>query len=273
MQILKTIEELRAFRASARGSVGFVPTMGALHEGHASLISRAASENDTVIVSVFVNPAQFLPGEDYEKYPRDEAHDAAICRANGASAVFFPTPEMMYKEEGPKVLAPKNLASKLEGATRPGHFDGVCTVLTKFFNLVRPTRAYFGKKDAQQLVIVQNMVRNLFVPIEIVPCEIVREADGLAKSSRNAYLDEAELMNATKLSRSLTKASNLISAGEKSADIIKNAMKECLEPLKIDYIAIVNREFEPIAEVKEGNTIILVAVFMGKTRLIDNVWL
>lgn len=272
MQILKSISEVLEFRKNCTGSVGFVPTMGALHAGHASLIKKSVEQNDNTIVSIFVNPTQFLLGEDLDKYPRNEVGDTKICELCGASAVFFPDANEMYGKDEPLILAPKELSSSLEGALRPGHFDGVCRVLNKFFNIIRPDRAYFGKKDAQQLTIIQNMVKNFFMNLEIVPCEIVRESDGLALSSRNSYLGDDELCYALKLSRSIMKASNLIKANELNALKIKAAMSECLEPLKVDYVAIVNRNFEPIENVELGNTIILVAAYVGKTRLIDNLW-
>lgn len=260
------------FRQKCDSSVGFVPTMGALHAGHATLIKRAAAENESVIVSVFVNPTQFLPGEDFEKYPKNEEGDIKIAEISGAAAIFFPNADEIYGKDEPKIIAPKNLAGILEGEKRPGHFDGVCQVLNKFFNIIRPTRAYFGKKDAQQLAIVENMTKNFFQNIEIVPCEIVRGSDGLAFSSRNAYLGEDELLYALKLSRALMKASNLIKSGELSAVAIKTAMSEILEPLKVDYVAVVSRDFETLEKVVLGETIILVAAFVGKTRLIDNIW-
>ncbi|OCR87135.1 pantoate--beta-alanine ligase [Campylobacter fetus subsp. testudinum] len=273
MQILKSVSELLEFRNNCSGSVGFVPTMGALHNGHATLIKNSVSQNDDTIVSVFVNPTQFLPGEDLEKYPRNQNGDIKICELCGASALFFPNADEIYSKDEPLIIAPERISTILEGATRPGHFDGVCMVLNKLFNLVSPTRAYFGKKDSQQLVIVQNMVKRFFLNLEIVPCDIVRESDGLALSSRNSYLNDDELCYALKLSRSLMRASNLIKANELNSKIIKSSMNECLEPLKVDYIAVVNRNFEPIENVEIGNSIILVAAYVGKTRLIDNIWI
>lgn len=273
MEILKTINQLIEFRQNLKESVGFVPTMGALHKGHASLISKSVSENKNTIVSVFLNPTQFLPGEDLEKYPRNDEGDIQICKYCGASAVFMPSVDEMYAKDEAIVQAPKELASVLEGAIRPGHFDGVCTVLNKFFNIIRPDRAYFGKKDAQQVAIVSQMVKSFFLGVEIVPCEIVRAKDGLALSSRNSYLSEEELYDALKISKSLVKASNLVKENELNSGIIQKAMNECLSPLKVDYIAIVNRKFENLDKIEIGNTIILVAAYVGKTRLIDNIWL
>ena len=273
MQIIKTVQALKEFVKDVNKTIGFVPTMGALHNGHASLINKSVKENECTIVSVFVNPTQFLAGEDFEKYPKNEAGDIKICEMCGVDAVFFPSADDIYKDNEPVILASKELSSKLEGAIRPGHFDGVLRIINKFFNIIKPNRAYFGKKDAQQLAIIQNMVSSFFMDIEIVPCEIVREADGLALSSRNTYLDEEEKMLALKLSRSLLKASNMVSSGIKKCEDIKKAMLEILEPIKVDYVAFVDRDFKDIENIKQNDTIILIAAYVGKTRLIDNIWL
>lgn len=273
MQILRTIQELKAWRKALNtNDIGFVPTMGALHNGHASLIQKATSENSAVIVSIFVNPKQFLAGEDYTQYPRKEQADLAMAKGCGASACFLPSEDEFYSGDDTLISAPKELASVLEGQIRPGHFDGVCRVLNKFFNLIKPQRAYFGQKDAQQLLIVQKMVKDFFIDIEIKACQIVREADGLAISSRNAYLNEAELLEALKLSRALKKAKSLIDLGTLSSAEIKKAMKEILEPLEIDYIAITDKNLIARDNVVFDNTLILLAVRVGKTRLIDNIW-
>lgn len=273
MQIIRSVEELKSFRASASGSVGFVPTMGALHAGHASLIKRARNENDIVIVSAFLNPAQFLPGEDLNSYPKNEAGDIKICESLDVNALFIPSVDEIYGTEEPTIIAPKPISEILEGKTRPGHFDGVLKVLNKFFNLTRPSNVYMGKKDTQQLFIVQKMVKSFFMPINIIPCEIVRESDGLALSSRNAYLDEEGKLMALKLSRSLLNASSLIKKGEISLNIVREKMLSVLEPLAVDYIAFVDYKFNEISQIKSGDTIILVAAKVGTTRLIDNIWL
>ena len=274
MQILKNIDELKAWRnALNANSLGFVPTMGALHDGHASLIKQAVNENDAVIASVFVNPTQFLANEDYNEYPRKQNDDIALVKGCGASAIFLPDASEFYMGDDTLISAPKELASVLEGQIRPGHFDGVCRVLNKFFNLIKPKRAYFGKKDAQQLLIVQKMVKDFFMDIEIKPCDIVREADGLAISSRNAYLNDGELLDALKLSRALKKAKSMVDEGKLASSDIKNAIKEILEPLEIDYIAITDKNLSLLDNVELGNTLILLAVRVGKTRLIDNLWL
>ena len=190
MEILRTTDELRKFRAAVSQKVGFVPTMGALHAGHISLIKRCKDENEITIVSTFVNPTQFLAGEDLDKYPKNEAADIKICENLEVDAIFIPKADEFYEDDEPKISAPKSLSAILEGATRPGHFDGVLQVLNKLFNLTKPKNVYMGKKDAQQLTIVRNMVQNFFMDINVNACEIVRENDGLALSSRNIYLDE-----------------------------------------------------------------------------------
>ena len=274
MQILKNIDELKAWRnALNANSLGFVPTMGALHDGHASLIKQAVNENDAVIASVFVNPTQFLANEDYNEYPRKQNDDIALVKGCGASAIFLPDASEFYMGDDTLISAPKELASVLEGQIRPGHFDGVCRVLNKFFNLIKPKRAYFGKKDAQQLLIVQKMVKDFFMDIEIKPCDIVREADGLAISSRNAYLNDGELLDALKPSRALNKAKSMVDEGKLASSDIKNVIKEILEPLEIDYIAITDKNLSLLDNVELGNTLILLAVRVGNTRLIDNLWL
>ena len=273
MQIIRTIKELEGFVSNASGKIGFVPTMGALHDGHVSLIKKCVSENETSIVSTFVNPTQFLPGEDLEKYPRKEQSDIQICEQNGVSAIFIPNEKELYFEDEPLIVAPKKLSAILEGKTRPGHFDGVLRVLNKLFRLTRANSVYMGKKDTQQLIIVQNMIKTFFLNIELVACDIVREPDGLALSSRNVYICDEDKCNALRLSRSLNKALNLIQNGEEDASEIKASMLEVLEPLKVDYVAVTDRNLNEISKVEKGNTIILVAAFVGKTRLIDNIWI
>lgn len=273
MEILRTTDELRKFRAAVLQKVGFVPTMGALHAGHISLIKRCKDENEITIVSTFVNPTQFLAGEDLDKYPKNEAADIKICENLEVDVIFIPKADEFYEDDEPKISAPKSLSAILEGATRPGHFDGVLQVLNKLFNLTKPKNVYMGKKDAQQLTIVRNMVQNFFMDINVNACEIVRENDGLALSSRNIYLDEEQKMLALKLSRSLLKAKNLVDASETDINVIKTAMLKILEPLKVDYIAFVDRNFKEISKIEVGNSIILVAAYVDKTRLIDNIWL
>lgn len=276
MNIVKTISEVRNEVKNWRKqglSVGLVPTMGYLHEGHKSLIERACKENDKVVVSVFVNPTQFGPGEDLATYPRDIQRDAALCEDAGAALIFNPEPEEMYFDDFHTYVTMESLSDELCGKTRPIHFRGVCTVVSKLFHIVAPDRAYFGQKDAQQLAIIKRMVRDLNFDIEIVGCPIVREADGLAKSSRNTYLNPEERKAALVLSRAVRLGQELIQNGERNADVIVDKMKQLIEeePLaKIDYVQAVDAiSIQPVAEIK-GTVLVAMAVYIGKTRLIDN---
>ena len=273
VKIVHTIEALRREREAMEGSVGFVPTMGALHAGHLSLIRQARGENDHVVVSVFVNPTQFLPGEDLDKYPRREEADRLICEKAGVDLLFMPEISAMYHEDEVTLKAPAYLGYILEGHRRPGHFDGVVQVVIKLFNLVRPDRAYFGKKDAQQLRILQKMVADLFLPVTIVPMETAREEDGLALSSRNVYLSTEERREALAIAKALKRASRLVTAGERDAKMIEAQMREVMRNLDVEYVAIVDRDFRPLDAVRLKETIILVAANVGNTRLIDNIWL
>ena len=274
MVIARTIEDLKEARASLQGSVGFVPTMGALHQGHLSLIQRAKEENDCVIVSVFVNPTQFLEGEDLDAYPRREEADRLICERAGVDVLFMPTIDQMYEKDELCIGAPAIRGYILEGQKRPGHFDGMLQIVMKLLNLTQTTRAYFGKKDAQQLALVMQMVRNYFMDVEIVPCEIVRDEKGLALSSRNAYLSPEEKERALCLSRSLKRATKMVMSDELDAEKIKVQMLEVLkEADEVEYVAIVDRAFKAIERVEIGNTIILVAARVGKPRLLDNIWI
>lgn len=274
--LVKEIKELRSLiKAWKREglSVGYVPTMGALHEGHESLIKRAVEENDKVIVSVFVNPTQFGPNEDFDSYPRNINKDLELCINAGASIVFNPEPSEMYYGDKSTSVSVSGLTSVLCGAKRPGHFDGVCLVVSKFLNIVTPDKAYFGEKDAQQVAVIKRMVRDLNIDVEIVACPIIREEDGLAKSSRNTYLSKDERNAALVLSRSLEIAKDALRKGERNANTIKNAIKEVLnsEPLaKIDYVEIVDSDSLKSVEIIERNVLIPIAVYIGKTRLIDN---
>ena len=274
--LVKEIKELRSLikEWKRKGlSVGFVPTMGALHEGHESLIKKAVLENDKVIVSVFVNPTQFGPNEDFDSYPRDINKDLNLCTNAGAALVFNPEPSEMYFENKSTSVSVSNLTNVLCGAKRPGHFDGVCLVVSKLFNIVTPDKAYFGQKDAQQVAVLKRMVRDLNIDVEIVPCPIIREEDGLAKSSRNTYLSETERTAALVLSKSLNIAKELLENGERNADKIKEIMKEEIikEPLaKIDYVEIVDSDSLENVENIEKSILVPIAVYIGKTRLIDN---
>lgn len=254
-------------------SVGLVPTMGYLHEGHQSLIERAVQENDRVVVSIFVNPIQFAPNEDLETYPRDLEKDSMLCNDTGADLIFHPQPEEMYPNGFSTQVVMNNLTTELCGKTRPTHFSGVCTVVGKLFNIVAPNRAYFGEKDAQQLAIIKRMVKDLNFDIEIVGCPIIRESDGLAKSSRNTYLNEQERKAALILSKSILLGKEMAANGERSSAVIIKAMTDLIntEPLaKIDYVSIVNAETIKPVDKLNGEILAAVAVYIGKTRLIDN---
>ncbi|MFW2501961.1 pantoate--beta-alanine ligase [Clostridium diolis] len=274
--LVKEIKELRSLiKAWKREglSVGYVPTMGALHEGHESLIKRAVEENDKVVVSVFVNPTQFGPNEDFDSYPRNINKDLELCINAGAAIVFNPEPSEMYYGDKSTSVSVSGLTSVLCGAKRPGHFDGVCLVVSKFLNIVTPDKAYFGEKDAQQVAVIKRMVRDLNIDVEIVACPIIREEDGLAKSSRNTYLSKDERKAALVLSRSLEIAKDALRKGERNANNIKNSIKEVLnsEPLaKIDYVEIVDSDSLKSVEIIERNVLIPIAIYIGKTRLIDN---
>ncbi|OQX50071.1 MAG: pantoate--beta-alanine ligase [Epsilonproteobacteria bacterium 4484_20] len=274
MIIARTIEELQQAKKALGGSIGFVPTMGALHQGHLSLIRQAGKENDHLIVSVFVNPTQFLEGEDLDAYPRREEADRKICEVAGVDILFMPSIDQMYEKDELCIGAPAIRGYILEGQKRPGHFDGMLQVVMKLLNLSSATRAYFGKKDAQQLALITQMAENYFMDVEIVPCEIVRDDKGLALSSRNIYLSEEEKQRALSLSRSLKRATKMVMAGELDVAAIKEEMLRVLEETdKVEYVAIVDRGFRALERVEIGNTIILVAAWVGKPRLIDNIWI
>ncbi len=278
MIIVNDIEELLKESKKLKGSVGFVPTMGALHKGHLTLIQKARVDNDIVIVSIFVNPTQFLEGEDLDAYPRKEEADSKICKLAGVDILFMPSVEMMYNSDELSITAPAIRGFILEGTKRAGHFDGMLQIVMKLLNLIsynKPSsfRAYFGKKDAQQLVLIQQMVRDYFLNVEIVPCDIVRDRDGLALSSRNVYLSKDERGRALSLSRSLKSATDMILKKEFNVEKIKKEMLLSLKDVDVEYVELVNRQFQPIQRVELGNTIILVAVSVGKTRLIDNLWI
>ena len=273
MKIISDPLKLKEHIKDIDKSIGFVPTMGALHEGHIALIKRAREENDIVIISIFVNPTQFLEGEDLEKYPKKDDADKKICELAGVDILFFPSAENIYTQDEAKVCAPNVRGYVLEGATRPGHFSGVLTVVMKLLNIVSPAKAYFGKKDAQQLNLITLMVKQFFMSVEIVPVDIVRDSDGLALSSRNIYLSKEERQEALKIPKSLYTASQLIGKNILSTQKITAEMMKVLAPLEIEYLEILSRDFEVLKEVEMGNTIILVEVIVGNTRLLDNIWL
>lgn len=275
MQVVKNIQEMKKISNNLiqnKKSIGFVPTMGYLHEGHLSLVKKAREDNDFVVVSIFVNPTQFGPNEDFNSYPRDLKRDLDLLEKLNVDYVFVPDVNDMYPKDFSTFVEETKLSKFLCGRSRPGHFRGVCTVVTKLFNIVKPTRAYFGQKDAQQFRILRRMVRDLNLDVEMIEMPIVREKDGLAMSSRNTYLTPEERKEATRLYKSLLKAKEMIESGIKDTEIIKSEMKKILDHplLKIDYIEIVDEEtLEPVKKV-ENKVIIALAVYLGKARLIDN---
>lgn len=276
MNIVSTIKEVQAQVKAWRQagySIGLVPTMGYLHEGHQSLMAAAKKENQKVIVSIFVNPIQFGPSEDLASYPRDLNRDKIACEQMGVDLIFCPTVNEMYVPNFSSYVDVNGLTNALCGQKRPGHFKGVCTVVTKLFNITQPDRAYFGQKDAQQLAVIKRMVNDLNFNIEIVGCPIVREADGLAKSSRNSYLSESERSASVCLYQAIESAKAMIKQGEKSVTVITKVMHELItnQPLaKIDYIEFVDLTSLQSVDMLEQDCLCVLAVYIGKTRLIDN---
>lgn len=276
MEIITSVEQVREKILGWKKSglkIGFVPTMGYLHEGHLSLVRESKKRADRTVVSIFVNPTQFGPNEDYQVYPRDLERDQKLLSREGVDLLFYPSVEVMYPEGYKTFVEVKDLQDRLCGRSRPGHFRGVCTVVLKLFNIVQPDEAFFGWKDAQQVIILQKMVEDLNVPVKITPLPLVRDHDGLALSSRNTYLSPEERKAALVLNRSLDLAAELINKGERSAELIKRRMLELIqrEPLaRVDYVEVVDlKTLEPLEQVRE-NTLIALAVFIGRTRLIDN---
>jgi pantoate--beta-alanine ligase len=273
METVNTIPDIRALRQKLNGTVGFVPTMGHLHEGHLALVKRARMENSAIIVSIYVNPAQFGLSKDFASYPRDLNRDLELLRREGVDIIFVPSDDEMYPPEFSSWIDVRKITERLEGASRPGHFRGVATVVTKLFNVVQPSRAYFGQKDAQQVVVVKRMVADLNMGIEIVVVPTVRESDGLAMSSRNIYLGPGERQAATILFKALTLARQLWRGGEKNAEKIRRQMTSLIqkEPLaQIDYISIADAETLEELNLIDRPALASLAVRIGRTRLIDN---
>ena len=273
MKVIETIAEIRKARKKLGETVGFVPTMGYLHEGHITLVSRARKENESVIVSIFVNPTQFGPKEDFKSYPRDTGRDLAMLKPL-TDIVFMPQDTEMYPENYDTWVTPGEIATRLEGAVRPGHFRGVDTVVAKLFNIVHPDKAYFGQKDAQQLAIIKRMVDDLNMPLEVIACPTVREADGLAMSSRNVYLNREQRQAAAVLYKALTLAKEMWGKGEQEAGTIRRRMTELIqgEPLgAIDYISVAYPETLKEMHHIKTPALVSLAVKFGKTRLIDNI--
>jgi pantoate--beta-alanine ligase len=274
MQVVTTVDGMRRLRSQAVGSVGFVPTMGYLHEGHLSLVRRARAENDVVVASIFVNPTQFGPTEDFEKYPRDPQRDLALLQQERTNIVFMPSAVEMYPEGFATYIDVGGVTEVLEGAHRPDHFRGVATVVLKLFNIVQPTRAYFGQKDAQQVVVIRKMVNDLKLNVEVVPCPTVRETGGLAMSSRNVYLSPDERRAALILFRALSLSERLCRTGERDANKLRDRLHGLIgrEPLaKIDYVSVAHPETLQELESIEVPALVSLAIRIGETRLIDNV--
>jgi pantoate--beta-alanine ligase len=274
MKTVTTLTELRHARAGLSGPVGLVPTMGYLHEGHISLVRAARAECASVVVSIFVNPSQFGPSEDLATYPRDLPRDLGLLEAGGADLVWTPTSEIMYPPGYQTWITVEEVTRPLEGGMRPGHFRGVATIVAKLFNAVQPDRAYFGQKDAQQAVVIRQMARDLDFPVEIIVCPIRRESDGLAMSSRNTYLNLAERKAATVLSRALRAAQEAYAAGENDADALRRVLTETIqsEPLaRLQYVSCADPlTLQELTGPISGKALLSMAVYMGKTRLIDN---
>jgi pantoate--beta-alanine ligase len=273
MQTVTTLSELRTSRRELPSPVGLVPTMGFLHEGHISLVQRARAECASVVVSIFVNPTQFGPNEDLAKYPRDLPRDLTLLEPAGTDMVWMPTTEVMYPAGYQTWVEVDGLTTVLEGEVRPGHFRGVTTVVAKLFNALQPDKAYFGQKDAQQVAVIRQMVRDLNFPIDIVVCPIMREPDGLAMSSRNVYLNPKERQAATVLSRALRLANTAYEAGERGAENLRRIMRETInaEPLaRLQYVSCADYDTLKELDTVTGKTLLSMAVYLGKTRLIDN---
>ncbi len=275
MQIVRTIPEVRAFRRATGGSVGFVPTMGALHAGHLSLVEAARAANDRVVASIFVNPLQFRPGEDFSKYPRTFDADCALLESAGVALLFAPEPEELYPKGFATAIDAGPIAERLDGASRPGHFTGVATVVAKLFHIVQPDRAYFGQKDGAQVAVLRQMVRDLSLPVELVVCPTVRESDGLALSSRNRYLSAYERQQALVLSHALLAAENLARHGMAEAGPLLKVARVVLaqQPgFRLDYLALVDPDtLDGVTALRPGKpTLLAVAGWIGATRLIDN---
>lgn len=274
MEIARTIAEMKALKRQSLGAAGFVPTMGYLHQGHLALVKQARAENSTVVVSIFVNPTQFGPAEDLDAYPRDTERDLALLEKENTDIVFMPSNEEMYPAGFSSWVEVEGVTEQLEGSRRPGHFKGVTTVVAKLFNIVEPSRAYFGQKDAQQATVIKKMVTDLDMNLEIIVVPTVRESDGLAMSSRNVYLNPQERQAATVLFKALTSAQHLWASGEKDAEHLRQEMISLIsnEPLaKIDYVSIADAQtLEELTEI-DRPALASLAVRFGKTRLIDNI--
>lgn len=280
MQIFTTTQDLQDFIHQFKSqnptkTIGLIPTMGALHKGHLSLIEASLATCDCSIVSIFVNPTQFGANEDFNQYPRKKEADLQICTKAGIDVVFMPDIAQMYPLDSTLQTtfnAPAAMANVLEGKARPGHFNGVLQVVLKLFNLIRPNKAFFGQKDAQQLLIIQKMVQDLFLPLEIVPCPIIRTEEGLALSSRNAYLSQAGIQKALQISASLNAITKAIMRGVKDSKELKKIALETLEGLEVEYLVVVNHALQEIEQIEKDSTLVLVVARVEGVRLLDNLW-
>jgi pantoate--beta-alanine ligase len=274
MKIIKTISEMRELRKTLPEPVGFVATMGYLHEGHISLVRKAKEENASVMVSIFVNPTQFGPNEDFEKYPRDIDGDLEILEEEGVDAVFAPEADEIYPKDFNSRVEVIGITQKLEGNCRPGHFRGVTTIVNKLFNIVTPNKAYFGQKDAQQAIVINKMVKDLNMNLEVITCPTIREPDGLAMSSRNVYLRPEDRQSATVLYRALMLAKDLYQQGERNAETVRTEMVRLIkteEPARIDYVSVADPVTLDELDEISGKALVSLAVKFYKTRLIDNI--
>lgn len=274
LTLLKTKQELKKWRSSLQGSLGFVPTMGALHAGHLSLMKASLTQNANTLLSIFVNPTQFGAGEDLDKYPRVLQKDIALAQEIGVDAVFAPSIEEMYETPDCTTLNPPTfMGSVYEGSSRKGHFNGVLQIVLKLLSLTQANKAYFGKKDAQQLLLVQQMVRDFFLPVEIIPCPIIRDADGLALSSRNIYLTVLERQDALQIPKALQCIEELIKQGENQTQKLRACAMEILDQVKVEYLAFCDHSLREIPEILPSQTLILLTAKVGTTRLLDNLWI
>lgn len=274
MKILKTRNELIQWRKEEKDLIGYVPTMGALHAGHLSLIKKSISENNKTIVSIFVNPTQFEVNEDFNKYPRNIENDINLCNECKVDAVFIPSIEEMYHNKNETIITPpKHLNNVFEGAIRPNHFSGVLIIIMKFFSLIKPNNAYFGKKDAQQLLIIKKMVNDLFLDINIIGCPIVRDSNNLALSSRNIYLSKENYNKALKIPQTINLITNAIKNGEIESNKLENLALNNLNNFEVNYCKVVNFDLKNVKYIKSKNTLIIISVKIDNVRLLDNVWI
>lgn len=273
IKTIKSISGMKKYRNTLKGAVGFIPTMGYLHAGHLSLVKQAKKENDHVIVSIFVNPKQFGPKEDFQSYPRNTKRDIKLLKSVGTDILFLPEAAEIYPNGYMTYVNVLDITTRLEGKVRPGHFEGVATVLTKLFNIIHPTKAYFGQKDAQQVAVVRKLIVDLNIPVKVIVSQTVREPDGLAMSSRNVFLTPSERKEARVLSQSLFLARDLYKKGERKAKKINSEMEKLIKKTsgKIDYISIADKETLKELEKIENGALVSLAVRFGKTRLIDNI--